>query len=233
MARPPRPWIVSGHKPIEKVDDNLWLIEGPVPGLPFPRRMSIVRRADGTLLFFNAIPLEDSALAEVKAWGKPAVLVVPHDQHMIDARAFAEKLGLQVYGPRACEPKLRQRADLAGTLEDLPADPSVRIEPVAGVKNGEPALFVSSGGRVSLLVSDVIMNNRKETIGFFPRLVGFAGGIKVPPVFRMMFLKDRPALKAQLERWAATPGLARLVPCHGDVVASGAPEAIRTAARAL
>src|SRR5258708_1823109 len=109
MAKPPRRWIVTRHGPLEKLEDNLWAVEGDVPGVPFRRRMSIVRRTDGTLLFFNAMPLEEAVLAEVKAWGRPAVLVVPHDQHMIDARAFAEKLGLSIYGPKECETKVRAR----------------------------------------------------------------------------------------------------------------------------
>lgn len=234
MAKPPRPWIVTKHGPIEKLEDNLWVVEGGVPGLPFSRRMSIVKRADGTLLFFNAMPLEESALAEVKAWGKPAVLVVPHDAHMIDARSFSEKLGLKVYGPKECETKTRARAEMSGTLEALPADPSIRIDPVAGVKNGEPALVVTSGaGRVSLLLSDVIMNNSKESIGLFPRLMGFAGTAKIVPVFRMMFLKDKKALRSQLEGWAGLSGLTRLVPCHGGLVSSGPSDALRSAAATL
>jgi hypothetical protein len=234
MPRAPRPWTVTKHDPIEKLEDNLWTVAGQVPGVPFRRRMSIIKRADGTLLFFNAIPLADAELAEVKAWGKPAVLVVPHDQHMIDARPFAERLELKVFGPKECEAKMRERADIAGTLEALPPDPAVRVEIVKGVKNGEPALFVTSaGGRVSLLVSDVIMNNQKSQIGFLPRMMGFSGGVKIVPVFRMMFLKDKPALKAQLEGWAGVAGLVRLVPCHGALVPSGAPEALRAAAATL
>jgi hypothetical protein len=233
MARSHRPWTVTRHDPIEKLEENLWTVDGDVPGVPFRRRMSIVRRSDGTLLFFNAMPLGDAELAEVTAWGKPAVLVVPHDQHMIDARAFAEKLGVKVYGPKECEAKVRERADVAGTLDMIPPDPSVRIETVRGVKNGEPALIVNSGGRVSLLFSDVIMNNSKGSIGVLPRMMGFAGAVKVVPVFRMMFLKDKPALKAQLETWASLSGLVRLVPCHGDLVPAGAPEALRAAAATL
>jgi hypothetical protein len=64
-------------------------------------------------------------------------------------------------------------------------------------------------------------------------VMGFAGHAKIVPVFRMMFLKDKPALKAHLESWAALPGLVRLVPCHGDLVATGAPEALRAAAATL
>ncbi len=234
MAKAPRPWIVTRHGPLEKLDDNLWVVEGDVPGVPFRRRMSIVRRTDGTLLFFNAVPLEDAVLREVTSWGKPGALVVPHDQHMIDAHPFAEKLDVPLYGPKECAEKIRTRAPMAGTLEELPRDPVVRLEPVAGVKNGEPAVIVTSGsGRVSLLVSDVFMNNSKDAVGFLPRMMGFTGSVKVVPVFRMLFLKDKPALRVQIEGWSKLPGLARLVPCHGNVASSGVADALAAAATTL
>ena len=236
MPRPPRSWIVTPHDPIEKIEDNLWAVQGDVPGIPFKRRMFIIKRSDGTLLFFGmAIPLEDDLLAEIKAWGRPSILVVTHDQHMIDARAFAEKLGLKVYGPRACAAKMRQRAEIAGMLEDVPPDPNVQITSVAGAKTGEPAVIVKSdaGRRVSLLVSDVLQNNPKTSLGLLPRMMGFGGGPKVVPVFKMMFVNDKPALRQQLSEWAEMPGLARLVPCHGDAVMSGAADALKAAAASI
>ena len=234
MGKTARPWIVTRHGELEKLEDNLWAVEGDVPGMPFRRRMSIVRRGDGTLLFVNPMPLTDTVLQEVTSFGKPGALVVPHDQHMIDAHAFAEKLAIPLYGPKECEAKIRARAPMAGTLEALPPDPAVRVETVAGVKSGEPAIVVTSGsGRVSLLVSDVIMNNSKGAIGLFPRLAGFAGEVKVVPVFRMLFVKDKRALREHIERWAALPKLARLVPCHGDVAESGVAEALGAAAATL
>jgi hypothetical protein len=236
MPRPPRPWTVTRHDPIEKLDDNLWVVQGDVPGIPFKRKMFVIKRSDGALMFFgSAVPLEDAALAEVTAWGRPAILVVPHDQHMIDARPFAEKLGLKIYGPKACATKMRARAELTGTLEDVPADANVQITPVAGAKNGEPAVIVTSveGRRVSLLIADAVQNNSKESLGLLPRLCGFAGGPKVVPIFKMMFLKDKGALKRQLSEWAEMPGLARFVPCHGDAVTSGAAAALKAAAAAI
>ena len=89
------------------------------------------------MLFVNAIPLEERALAEVKAWGRPSLLVVGHDQHAVDASAFREKLGLKTYGPKACEAKLRKRVDLDGTFESFPADSTVQLHTVAGSKTGD------------------------------------------------------------------------------------------------
>ena len=44
----PRPWKVTRHDPIEKIDENLWAVNGDVPGYPpaarFQRRMQIVER---------------------------------------------------------------------------------------------------------------------------------------------------------------------------------------------
>jgi hypothetical protein len=236
MPKPPRPWIVTRHDPIEKVEDNLWTVEGDVPGVPIKRRMFIVRRSDGTLLFFGcAIPLEEALLAEIAAWGRPSILVVTHDQHMIDARPFAEKLELRLYGPKQCEAKIRQRAEMAGVLEDVPKDAAVEIVPVSGAKTGEPAAIVRSAGgqRVTLLFSDAIQNNAKESIGLIPRLCGFGGGPKVVPLFKMLFTKDKAALRRQVSEWADLPGLARLMFCHGNAVAEGAAAALRSAAAGI
>jgi len=236
MPKAPRSWIVTTHGPIEKVEDNLWTVEGDVPGVPIRRRMFIIKRSDGTLLFFGcAVPLEDDLLAEIAAWGRPSILVVTHDQHMIDARPFAEKLKLSVYGPKECEAKLRRRADIAGFLADVPKDAAVEIVPVAGARTGEPAAIVRSAGgqRVTLLFSDAVQNNSKESIGFFPRICGFAGGPKVVPLFKMLFTKDKAALKRQVSEWSDTPGLARVMFCHGDAVSDGAASALKAAAAGI
>ena len=63
--------------------------------------------------------------------------------------------------------------------------------------------------------------------------MGFAGSVKIVPVFRLLFLKDKPALRTQIERWAGLTDLARLVPCHGSVVESGVAEALGAAAATL
>jgi hypothetical protein len=154
---------------------------------------------------------------------------------MVDARPFAEKLRLAVYGPKECETKIRQRADLAGFLGDIPKDPTVDIVPVLGAKSGEPAAIVRSAGgqRVTLICSDAVQNNTKESLGFFPRICGFAGGPKVVPLFKMLFTKDKAALKRQVSEWSELAGLARVMFCHGETVTSGAATAVKAAAAGL
>lgn len=229
-----RPWLVAPHGPIEKLDDNLWTVEGKVPGLPVMRRMAIVKRSDGTLLFYHAIPLDEAALREVKAWGTPAYLVIAHDNHGIDAHPFAKHLGLKVFGPKSNVEKMRAKFDVDGALEDIPPDPAVTVRSVAGTRYDEPVVEVRSGGgaRTSLVFCDAFQNNRNEDTPLVFRLLGFTGP-KVPPLFRLAFTRDKAALREDLERLAGLPGLARLVPCHGAVVGSDAAGTLRRAAATL
>jgi hypothetical protein len=233
MTNPRRSWTVTPHDALLQHEENFWSIEGMVPGAPFRRRMGIVRRSDGTLAFFHAIPLEDEVLSQVAALGKPAFLVVGHHQHMIDAHPFAERLGLKVFGPKRVEAALRERCDLAGSLEEFPKDPAVSVESLPGSKLAEAVMVVKSGDRQSVLFCDAIQNNPASQVNFMFRLLGFAGGPKMPFVFRVLFLEDRRAMRAEFERLAALPGLKRIVPCHGTIVESGAAEALKAAAAAL
>ncbi len=229
-----RPWTVTKHRPIEKLDDNLWVVEGKVPGLAIMRRMEIVKRSDGTLLFYHAVPLEQAALREVRAWEKPAYLVIAHDNHGIDAHPFAKHLGLKVFGPKGNLEKMRKKFDVDGALEDIPPDPAVSVVSIAGTRFDEPVAVVASGNgaRTSLVFCDAFQNNRKEGILLLFRLLRFAGP-KVPWVFKLFFTRDKPALRRDLERLAALPGLTRLVPCHGDVVSADAAGALRRAAATI
>jgi hypothetical protein len=228
-----RSWKVTPHEDLVQHEENLWSVEGMVPGAPFRRRMCIARRSDGTLVFFHAIPLEDKVLEQVKALGSPADLVVGHHQHTIDARPFAERLGLRIFGPRRVEARLREQCDLAGTLEDLPRDPALSIESLPGSKLGETVITVKSGDRHSVLFCDAIQNNPPARLPFIFRLLGFGGGPKAPFIYRLLFLEDKKAMREAFQRFAALPGLKRLIPCHGDVVETGAADALRAAAAAL
>lgn len=224
-----RPWVVSPHGPLEKLEDNLWVVEGtvPVPG-GIKRRMSILRRADGTLVFYHAMPLGEAEMAQIAAWGKPDTLVVAHDQHAIDAEPFAERLGLRIYGPQTNLGKLRARGlQMAGGLADMPQDPGFTFEEMAGTSTGEAVCVVRHGDRASVLFADCCQNSPKEGMWLIFRLLGFSGGPKVVPAFRMLFRKDAAAMGAHFERIAATPGLSRIVPFHGTVVETDVSAVLR------
>lgn len=234
MAKRNRPWTVTPHSPIEKLEDNLWVVESQVPGMHVKRRMTMVRLGDGSVIFYHPIPLDEAALAQVLAWGKPKALVVGYAGHGVDAHAFGEKLGVGIYGPGRNLDGLKKRwPNLAGTLDDLPKDPSCVFEQLDGTKTGEPVQIVRSGDRVSLAWCDAFSATSDAETPFLFRLMGFGGGPRVIKPFTLFFVNDKAAFKAHMTRLAATPGLTRLVPCHGALVAQDAPGVLAKAAAGI
>jgi hypothetical protein len=231
MAKPPRPWIVTKPVTLSKLEDNVWAVESPVPGGPgMNRRMTIVKLSDGRLVFLDAVPVEDAQLAEIRAWGTPAFLVVSHGGHRIDIHAFRDKLGVKVLCPELADAKVRERVTVDGHLDALPRDPALSWIPVGGSKLGEAwFLATSPGGRVTVHSADAFMNIPKGGGNFLLRLMGFSGGPKVVPVFKTMFVNDKAALRASYEKVIATPGVVRVIPCHGEMVEKDAVGALRTA----
>jgi hypothetical protein len=241
MAKPPRPWIAFPHGPVEQIDENLWGVNGEVPDFPahtgMQRRMCIVRLADGRLLFHNAVPLDDAALAKVLAFGKPSILIAPVHLHAIDAPAFAEKLSLSMFTSRVSVDRLRAAMPGVRPLEELPPDPALRWETLEGTRFAEPVVVVQSRARASLLFCDAFQNSRPGSGfgGFMFKLMGFTGdGPRTPPFYKLRAATDRAALKRHLQRLAETPNLARLVPSHGLIVSQDPGRVLRdTVARYL
>jgi len=240
VAKPPRPYLVTRHDPLEQIDDNLWAVDGDVPGFPaganFHRRMSIVRLSDGRLLFHNAVPVDDATLARITAQGKPALLVLQNHLHMIDGDAFRQRLGLSVYVSQTARAEVSARTPVAGTLDTLAPDPAFSVVPLPSSRLGESALVVHSGPRASLVLCDIVTNvpNPPGLIGLLFRVFGFTGPApKLPTVVRLRAFPDKALLRADLERLAATPGLCRVVPSHGPVIADDPAGALRRIAASV
>lgn len=230
-----RPWSPYHPGPLEPLADDLWTLEDDVPGLPGARRrMTVIRRGDGTLTFFNAVPFGPETEAAVRALGRPATLVVPNRFHALDAGPFAEHLGLVAYAPREALADLAPRVG-ARPSSELQGDAALQVLTVDGFRTHEVALLVGSTEK-TLVVADLVTNapHGPGLVGFFMRLVGFTGPEpKLPMPVRKRVGRDLRAVKAQLEQLAATPGLVRLVPSHGAVVTGDVAGALRRVAASL
>lgn len=229
---PARPWTVHKPGPIVPFAAKVWLVDDEVPGLKgATRRMTIIRRADGTLVFFNAIPLPDESLSELNRLGKPAALIIPTALHAIDAPAFAHRLGLTAFAPMVAVPGLSQRLACRAVTE-LQLDPGMKLFTVEGFKTKEAALVVGD----TLLTADLVTNARhgKGLNGFLMKLVGFTDDEPtLPRPVRRRVACDVPAVRGLLLELAAQPGLKRIIPSHGALVSSGAPEVLRAIAEGL
>jgi hypothetical protein len=202
------------------------------------RTMTIVRLTDGRLLFHTAIALDDASMRQIENWGTPTFLVVPNGGHRLDAPAFKKRYpALQVVAPRGSRARIEEAVPVDLTYDEFPPDESVRFEALQGVKDAEGALIVRSADGVTVVLNDSVFNmdRKHDPLGFlFTTLMGSAPGPRVSRIAKLLFIKDKPALRSDLERLARTPGLQRLVVAH-EKVASGpsAAEALRTAATYL
>lgn len=228
MARKPRPWIVLPHDPFLKHDDAVWSVTAPIPGLAIKRRMVIARLASGDLVFYNAVPLADDALAELRAWGRLAYVVIPNQFHKIDAHAFRERLGVRLLCDPSVAAAVRKVVDVDGATSDLPADPNVRLARIHGAKQGETALVARGASGTSVAFADAFMNVPAGS-GFFSALLGVSGRPKCPPTFRFAFVTDRDAVARDLRDLADIPDLTRLIPSHGDIIERDPADTLRAA----
>jgi hypothetical protein len=236
MAKTFETWTVCPHGPIEKVAENLWRVAAPFPGAPFPRTMIVVRLSDGRLVIHNGIALDEGEMKELEAWGTPAFLIVPSAAHRMDAKIFKTRYpGVRVVGPPGGKRKIEEIVKVDATDVDF-GDGNVRYELVAGTGEGEGVLVVRSQAGTTLVFNDALMN--MQTLagfgGFLMGLVGFTGPkLKVSAPARLFVVKDKKALRNELEKRAAAPGLVRIEVGHGNAATSDPAGALREAAAAL
>jgi len=78
-----------------------------------------------------------------------------------------------------------------------------------------------------VVLNDVVFNmdRKRDVLGFlFTSVLGSAPGPRVSRLAKALMVKDRRALRAELERFAELPDLVRVVVSH-EKVASGRDEA--------
>lgn len=224
MAKLHDDWRVFPHGPVEKIDEGILSIEGEIhmPLGRFPRRMTVVRLADGRTVIFSPIALLEAAMRQIEQLGRPAFMVVPNGFHRLDARPWKKRYpDLKVICPPGAKPRVEAAVNVDATT-DVFGDDVVRFLIADGTGEAESALMVRRASGATLVLND-IMSNVRHPKGFganiMARLFGF--GVNGPQMARevkWLLVKDKPALAAQLRSWAADPTLARIIVSHGEVI---------------
>lgn len=198
--------------------------------------MVLVRLRDGRMVVHSAVALDEASMKEVEALGPLAFLFVPGIGHRLDAPAFKARYPSMTV---MCPPGARKSVEEVVAVDRTDVafdDPDVTWRTLDGTAEREGALSIRASQGTSLVLNDTMMN-MPHIAGFgglIGRLIGFTGPVKLPPITRLLLVKDRAALRADLERLAAeTPDLRRIIPSHGDVVTEDPPGALRRVASRL
>jgi hypothetical protein len=228
-------WTVLPHGKIEKLEENLWRVDGSLPGGGPPRVMTIARLRDGRLVIHGAIALDDESMKQVEALGTPGFLVVPNGAHRLDAPCYKKRYSnLAVVAAPGSKGRVEQVVAVDDTTGAF-GDESVTYEPIAGTIEG--AMIVRSAGGTTLVLNDTIMNMSRDSMkgfaGAVSSMLGFFGPEpKVAPLAKLFVYKDKKAARAQLERLAETPGLTRVIVSHGKMITDRPGDAIKRAVSA-
>jgi hypothetical protein len=231
-------WRVLSHEPIRQLAENLWVVRGALPGMSLRRVMTVVRRSDGTLVLHSVIALDDASMKELESLGTPAVMIVPNRGHRLDAPAYKKRYpAMRVFAPRGGRAKIEPVVPVDGSYEDFPRDEVVELEMLHGVRDEEGAMIVRSSDGVTVVLNDAVfdMDKTRDLLGWlFTTVLGSAPGPRVSRLAKLLYIADKHALRDDLERFAAMPGLVRLVVSHEKVTQGPeAASALRQAATYL
>jgi hypothetical protein len=238
MPRPQQTWKVLPHSELSVVDDNLLSVVGELkmPIGEFPRRMTVVRLRDGRLVIYSAIALDEREMIALEKFGTPSFLIVPSDRHRLDAKIWKDRYPrLLVLAPAGAKEKVEEVVRVDATFFDF-RDPTVRLVTVPGTEEHEAALIVTSEGGTTLVVNELIWNidERPGFGGWLMKVAGMTGHEPIiPPLISLTDIKDKPALRHQLEEWANLYSLRRIIVSHGDIIETKPAEVLKELAKQL
>jgi hypothetical protein len=228
MAKPFSEWTVLPHGKLTRIDDNILSVTGLLKVPPMgdvERRMTVVRLADGRLVVYSAIALDEAEMSQLEAFGTPAFLVVPNDIHRMDVKAWKNRYpSIRVIAPEAAREKVGELVPVDASSVDF-GDPSVRYVSVPGTADREAALVVETPNGTTLVLNDLIFDlaNRPGIKGWLFEKIGLTGTEPhMPGVVRLRQVKDKAALREQLETWSKLPRLKQVVISHGGIIANDA-----------
>jgi len=237
MAKTNLVWKVLPHRPLEKLSENLWRVEGDLAGMPLKRVMIVARRGDGALVIHNCIALAEDEMAQLEALGPIGYLVVPNGFHRLDIGVFKARYPqAKVLCPRGSREKVAEVVAVDGPYEDFPPDDAVTLTTLEGTAAREGVMLVRSPDGATAVFNDVLFNmpHVSGVHGFvLKHLTQSSGGLRVSRISRLFLIKDGSALRAQLLRLAETPQLRRIVVAHHETCAEDAAAALRKVAATL
>ena len=219
MPKPFDKWTVLPHRPVEIIDDNILAAEGMLGR--FPRRMTIVRLTRQRLIIHSGIALDEAGMAAIESFGKPSFYIVPSALHRMDVKSWKQRYPeIEIVCPPGARSKVEELVKVDTIAPDF-GDPAVHYMVVDGTAQREGVLIVKGSQGTTLVLNDLVFNVRKQpgVIGLLFDVLGVTGPeAKMPKLVMRKLVRDKSALRIQLEQWANLSGLQRIILSHGAVI---------------
>ena len=216
---------------LERVAEDVWTLARPQSflGLQLGTRMTVVRLSDASLFVHSPVALDEALRREIDALGTVRHIVAPNLYHHLHAGPFAAAYpGARLHGAPGLDKK-RKDLPLTALLSDEP-DPGwrrdLRQALVRGSMFHETVFLHERSG--TLIVTDLIegfSHCDPWTTRAFLRMTGVYGRTTVARQHRLAY-RDKPAARGVLARVLAWD-IARIVPCHGDLIFDDAAATLR------
>ena len=210
---------------------GLWQLKGSLK-LPVPRNMTIFRDANGELVLYSVIAMHEDGMRALEALGRPAVMVIPHRRHQMDAAFYKERYpSLRVL---AANPRHVPSVDVDGGLGELQAR-GICAYVLPGNTYEDVVMELPAGGSHALCICESFGNvSLHGFLGAALRFLGPpGGGPGVARAVRWRELRDIPRLKQWLASQAERADLKMLLFGHGDAITSNVQRVLLHAADRL
>ena len=218
------------YKPPIQLAPSLWQVEGSLKHPIVPRNMTVYRLADGRLVLYSVVAMHEDGMRALEALGTPAIMVMPHDRHQMDAPFYKQRYPeLRVLAP---DPTAPRNVPVDGDLSELAALGIVAY-PVPGATYHEAILELPVEGGVALCACELLGNltGIHGVIGLVMKLVGPpGGGFGVARAVRLREVSDRSAVRGWLAGLAARTDIRILLVGHGAPITTDARAALAHAA---
>ncbi|CAN5362759.1 hypothetical protein BH11MYX1_BH11MYX1_37200 [soil metagenome] len=217
------------YQPHVQLASNLWQVRGSLKLPMVPRNMTVYRLDDGRLALYSVIAMHEDGMRALEALGTPAIMVMPHDRHQMDAPFYKQRYpALRVLAP---DPASLRNVPVDGDITELAAL-GLTAYPLAGTKYHEVILELPIEGGVALCACELLGNLSAHGImALALKIFGVPrGGFGVARAVRFREVADREVVRRWLAGLASRTDIRILLVGHGEPIKSDAKGALAHAA---
>jgi hypothetical protein len=207
--------------------EGVWTatIPASILGMKLSATMTILRLADGRLLVYSPVKMDESGYESVRQIGQVAHLYAPNLFHHTYLKEWAALFPeARVHGPHGLEKKCPgvEVHRYHGTSDEPAFAGTVKEFVVEGCRLKESVLLYEPAG--TLLVADLVHNVGQPEgswTKFYTKAMGFYDQVALSRMIRWTAFDDRKAARASVQAILSHP-FERLIVGHGVPLLEGA-----------